>query len=100
MRFRPQRLMSSDRFRSVIGQKRLFQNKFVLVRGSKYITNTDESSMFPSQLINIICVTPGVSDFINDRLGNIFYNLLGRGLSNVLPRVSHQGLVVVTVIDP
>lgn len=58
-------------------QKHLFQNKLAQVWMNKYITDTDERVMFPSQLSDVVSSLPGVSVFINNKPGNIFFKLLG-----------------------
>lgn len=47
--------------------KHLFQNNLMQVWVSQYITETDESVMSSSRLLNVVSGTPGVSVYFTDR---------------------------------
>lgn len=51
----------------------LLQNKFVSVRVSKYIRETDKSPIVPSRLTNVFSGMSSDSDSMNKRPGSLFY---------------------------
>lgn len=48
----------------------------------KNVTTTNENTISSSQVINTIPDIPSVSDFIKDRLGNVFFTRLGTKFGN------------------
>lgn len=62
------------------------------VRLNDYITDTNENSMLPPQLVNTVSDTLDVLDFIKDRPENVFYkhlehNLVTSKYVSVLPKM-------------
>lgn len=45
----------------------------MLVQVGKYITDTDERTMLLTQVINTVFLIPNVSEFINYRQENVFF---------------------------
>lgn len=43
------------------------------VQVSKFITDTHKNVMLPRRLMDPVCDTPDVSDFVNDNPKNVFY---------------------------
>lgn len=72
----PSRLVP-DPFRANNERKYLFPKNLVSVWVNKYVIDTDESSMFPFQLINVVSGKPDVLDFINDTPSNVFFTVKG-----------------------
>lgn len=53
-----------------------FRHNLVSVWIKKRIKETDENSRSPSRLLDTVSAIPGVSDFTNERPGNVFLKRL------------------------
>lgn len=69
----------------------LCQNSLVSVQVGRYVTGTHENVTLSSQLTNVGSGITGVSHFVNDRTGNVFFNRLGTDLDlSPSPQLFHS----------
>lgn len=65
---------------------------------SKCMIDTHERTMLSSRVVNVVSGRPGVSDCINDRLGNVFLKRLRTGFNHhpILKPIINEEPITIT----